>query len=1014
MTIPLDGSTPPPDPQRSVGSSWWPEPSLHPLQRRYLAEDLVRLRRSDERRRYVAPQRAGKIDPNPHQVEAVIFALSRHREGGCILADEVGLGKTIEAGLVMAQLLAEGASRILLIAPKTLLGQWRDELFRLFDLEAREADAKPGSFDGPGIFLIGREAAGSERGHGVLFKADAFDLCVIDEAHEVFAGIHKRFDRHGLEKADSEDAQTAARVREVLRKNQTPVLLLTATPIQNSLAELWGLVQYVDPDTTLLGDLATFREVFCGDDDRQLAKGQEYELRSRLRSVLQRTLRRQAQEFLDKPFVERHARQFEYAMSARERSLYDDVTRYLLEPGIVAFRGSHRQLLLTGFHRRMASSTRALAKSLGRVAGRLRRMLKKEATAEGDAADVRDVLNDLEEDEPTLADAEDTDAPSSAPSHTPEQIRAELLRVESFVARAEGLSNEDSKFRALLKALTFVTERSRGGQGSGKLVVFTESVSTQEYLRDRLLESQLVGNDEITLFRGTNDGPEAAKALARWRDEVPQNQGGGSSKAMGVRLALVHEFRTRSRVFISTEAGAKGLNLQFCETVVNYDLPWNPQRIEQRIGRCHRYGQKHEVTVVNFLAKDNEAELLMFEILSQKLNLFGTVLDASDHVLHRPDDIGAETLVGVLGADVESALRRIWDRSRTPEEVLAQLRALREQVGEKRKRFEETHARTASVIEERFDLEVQKAFQQRKAELPLALEEFDRDVLRVVLGYLVSRGIPFERKRTPEGSLLQVSPSPELPEGLRAGVTVAIGSLAEHTALHLGHPLVIAAVDDARRATSRASAVTISLPVDASPELTALRGQTGRLRLLKVRHDGFERAERLVPVAVIGRDGQPLRLVDAEALLRGLLCDRGVDAATIANEVMDDAAEEVLFSLQSNVDVAEHTRFESAVKQNERFVEDRLLILHRRRDAAERKLEASEGRRDAAIGAERRTEMDYQVTAAQVVVEEMDAKIGGLERREDTAFQRHREQLHAKRYAKPQVEQLFEMELVIE
>src|SRR5712692_2226808 len=99
----------------------WPDGLLHPGQRRYLAEDLVRLRRSSEQRRYIAPQRAGKIDPNPHQIEAVIFALARFREGGCILADEVGLGKTIEAGLVIRQLLAEGAaSRVLLIAPKTL------------------------------------------------------------------------------------------------------------------------------------------------------------------------------------------------------------------------------------------------------------------------------------------------------------------------------------------------------------------------------------------------------------------------------------------------------------------------------------------------------------------------------------------------------------------------------------------------------------------------------------------------------------------------------------------------------------------------------------------------------------------------------------------------------------------------------------------------------------------------------------------------------------------------------
>lgn len=170
---------------------------LHPAQRRFLAEDLVRLRRSDEQRRYSAPQRAAKIDANPHQVEAVIFALARVREGGCILADEVGLGKTIEAGLVIAQLLAEGARRVLLVAPRPLLGQWGQELFQLFDITAREGQPRIGGFDGEGVFVIGREAAGSEKGRDALLAAEPFDLCVIDEAHEVFAGIYKRFDKFG-------------------------------------------------------------------------------------------------------------------------------------------------------------------------------------------------------------------------------------------------------------------------------------------------------------------------------------------------------------------------------------------------------------------------------------------------------------------------------------------------------------------------------------------------------------------------------------------------------------------------------------------------------------------------------------------------------------------------------------------------------------------------------------------------------------------------------------------------
>lgn len=323
----------------------------------------MRLRRSDEQRRFAAPQRAAKVDANPHQIDAVIFALARLREGGCILADEVGLGKTIEAGLVIAQLMTEGARRVLLITPKPLLGQWRQELYQLFNIDAVEARAGIGDFDGDGVFLIGREAAGSARGRDALLLSDEFDLVVIDEAHEVFAGVHKRFDRLGQYREDTTTAQTAGRVREVLAARPMPVLLLTATPIQNSLAELWGLVQYVDPLGTLLGDLATFREVFCGVDDRQLASGQEDELRSRLRSVLQRTLRRDAQVFLEKPFVGREARLFEYAMAPDEKSLYDDVTQYLLEPRILAFEGRHRQLLLLGFHRLMASSNAALAQA---------------------------------------------------------------------------------------------------------------------------------------------------------------------------------------------------------------------------------------------------------------------------------------------------------------------------------------------------------------------------------------------------------------------------------------------------------------------------------------------------------------------------------------------------------------------------------------------------------------------------------------------------------------------------
>src|SRR6266536_995343 len=446
--------------------------TLHSFNLRMLAEDLVRVRRPDERERYAASQRQARIDPNPHQIDAVIFALRRLREGGCILADEVGLGKTIEAGLVIAQSRAEGAQRILLIVPKSLIGQWQNELANLFAIQAQDDQR---SFVAPGVYLVGREFGGSERGAAALGAAPPFDLVVIDEAHEIFAGLHKRYGHDGVYEETSDEALMAHRVRGFLRSS--PVLLLTATPMQNSLVELWGLVQYVEPTGTLLGDIATFRKVFCAEDDRTLVPGQEHELQRRLAFVLQRTLRRQAQEFLDRPFTQRRCRLYEYAMSEDERSLYDDVTEYLLQPSLYAFAGRQRRLLLIGFHRRMASSIPALASSLEKVAARLRRL-------QGDLhpdETVIDMFRDLE-------DEGEIEEPSEEPASPVDRstLAAELARVQDFIARAQSLPH-DAKARSFQEAIRVILELGGNGHGSGKAVVFTESITTQEYLRTLLL-----------------------------------------------------------------------------------------------------------------------------------------------------------------------------------------------------------------------------------------------------------------------------------------------------------------------------------------------------------------------------------------------------------------------------------------------------------------------------------------------------------------------------------------------
>src|SRR6516164_7896178 len=252
----------------------------------------------------------------------------------------------------------------------------------------------------------------------------------------------------------------AHRVRGFLRT--TPVLLLTATPMQNSLAELWGLVQYVEPSGTLLGDIATFRKVFCDEDDRTLVPGQEHELQQRLAVVLQRTLRRQAQEFLDRPFTARRCRLYQYDMSEDERSLYDDVTEYLLQPSLYAFSGRQRRLLLIGFHRRMASSIAALAASLENVAARLRRMCGK--PGQDDAAKV--MYRDLEDDDEIVETAEE-----QASATDESTVLAELARVEGFIARAKSLP-DDAKAQSFQDAIRVVLNLEANGGGSGKAVVF--------------------------------------------------------------------------------------------------------------------------------------------------------------------------------------------------------------------------------------------------------------------------------------------------------------------------------------------------------------------------------------------------------------------------------------------------------------------------------------------------------------------------------------------------------------
>ena len=968
--------------------------TLHPFNQRILAEDLVRVRRADDRERYAASQRQARIDPNPHQIDAVIFALRRLQEGGCILADEVGLGKTIEAGLVIAQSRAEGKERVLLIVPKSLIGQWQNELASLFGIQATDDHT---NFFPSGVYLVGREFAGSERGSALLGAVPPFDLVVIDEAHEIFAGLHKRYSREGIYDDSSDEALMAHRVRNFLRESS--VLLLTATPMQNSLAELWGLVQYVEPTGTLLGDIATFRNVFCAENDRTLVPGQEYELRRRLDTVLQRTLRRQAQEFLDRPFMQRRCRLYEYAMSDDERSLYDDVTEYLLQPSIYAFSGSQRQLLLINFHRRMASSIPALAASLENVAARLRRLQGSLPSGET----VLDAMHDLEDDEEINDSSEQPTAVSDN-----EMIADELARVERFIHRARSLP-DDAKARSFKEAIRVVLETGKQGRGSGKAVVFTESITTQEYLRRLLLEIGL-HDDEVTLFRGVNDHERARQALARWQQEegVRFESTAKPSREVAVRLALVHEFRTRSNVLVCTEAGAKGLNLQFCETVINYDLPWNPQRIEQRIGRCHRYSQNHDVTVVNFIGRDNDAQRLTFEILSQKLDLFGKVLDATDTVLHEPKTDTPEMVVSALSVEVETDLRNIYSRSRTLDEVTREIAALRDKIAERRDAYEKEYNRTSQIIESRFDENVRRVFKRLRDELPHGLAVLDRDIAATVDGYLQSHDIAYDRSEENSRVVFDLAPDSPVPPEVGQGRRFATGDgrgIMDAEPLNLAHPLVRTAIASAQRWSG--GAITLLLPENATADLAALEGKPGVMRLVRIQYDGFEPVERLAAGALV--NGAPIDPSVAAALLRLKAADAQVAYTPADPKWLDDAVDEAVFVDQRDIEKDEQKHFERAIGQLERFVQDKVLVYRRELASITEKLNSLRARRDAVVGSVAREKIEEDIRALAARQEGLEDRINALDSREDEVYKKWRNKYHELRYRPPVVTPLFEV-----
>jgi SNF2 family DNA or RNA helicase len=619
--------------------------SLTPYHAKYFAHELTKRASSESVDKLASALSDAQVDLNPHQIEAALFAFRSPLSRGAILADEVGLGKTIEAGILLAQRWAERHRRLLVICPANLRKQWSQELAdkfylpsviletRTFNEAIKRGNLNPFQQDAVVIcsFQFGRSKE-------PYVRQTAWELVVIDEAHRL----------RNVYKASNKIAKS---IKAAVLERQK--LLLTATPLQNSLLELYGLVSIIDEYT--FGNIDSFKSQYVrakipqpmtemerivryeGAAERYITEPNSRnrremmniaeradeaipplfaELKQRLRPICQRTLRKQVLHYVN--FTNRHALVQEFVPNADEQRLYNLVSDYLQRPTLYALPASQRQLMTLILRKLLASSTYAISGTLQGLANKLQAARNASEQVQAPPDEIADNFEMLPEVEDEWAeDDEDSEGTeqSTAPKLTPQQLqemKKEMETLREFYALARSIQ-KNSKGEVLLTALRkgFAAAESaqkeqRQGALQQKALIFTESRRTQEYLFQILEKTQFAG--KVVLFNGSNTDPKSGEIYRQWVERHAGTDRITGSPTADKRAALVDYFRDEASIMIATEAAAEGINLQFCNLVVNYDLPWNPQRIEQRIGRCHRYGQKFDVVVVNFLNKNNAAD----------------------------------------------------------------------------------------------------------------------------------------------------------------------------------------------------------------------------------------------------------------------------------------------------------------------------------------------------------------------------------------------------------------------
>jgi hypothetical protein len=850
------------------------------------------------------------VDLNPHQIESAIFAMRSPLVKGVLLADEVGLGKTIEAGLVLCQNWAERRRRLLIVCPASIRKQWALELEEKFHVPTIVLDAKtyreaqasgtPSPFDTDRVAVCSMHFASSRAAE---IRAIQWDLVVIDEVHKL-RSAYRQSNRMG---------QNIRRALEDRRK-----ILLTATPLQNSLTELYGLATILDD--RIFGDLPSFRTQYMN------AGGDLEALRERLKAFCKRTLRSQVLEYIQ--YTERRLITRPFQPTEQEHKLYEAVSDFLKRPDTYALPQRQRHLTALIVRKLLASSSQAVAGTLETMRDRLiairdkaedeanlaERLIDNEEIEDDFLDEILDAEEPVVEETPASAEPKDTaEADQPEPRKIDKQkLNAEIAELDRHIQWARGIG-VDTKTRALLKALEIGFAQMKEIGAEPKAVVFTESRRTQRFVLDFLEANGYAGR--VATFNGTNKEPETTRIYESW---LEANKGSGrvsGSRPIDVRTAIIEHFRDRASILVATEAAAEGINLQFCSLVVNFDLPWNPQRIEQRIGRCHRYGQKHDVVVINFLNERNEADRRVYELLNEKFSLFSGIFGASDEVLGSIES----------GVDFERRVLDIYQQCRSPEEIEAAFKALR-------KELDETIASrirdTRQALLEHFDEDVHARL---KVNLTGAREQLDR-VGRMF--WTLTRFMLDERASFDDADLtfrLADSPIPAARPGLYHLISKERANIPGDFLYRLSHPLGEHVTENGK--TVPTPVASVAFDVSHHPARISLveeiKGKSGWLLLQRLAIDSFEREEHLL-FSGFRDDGQALdqetceKLFNCRAATGSELAVPGDAEKRLSAEAARHAKATINKALERN-----SRHFNEAREQLEKWAEDMILAAER-------------------------------------------------------------------------------------